>query len=194
MNDGVSGEVAAEYIIKNRATGWLKYAVHVLEAAPHIRRTLFAELRQDVVGRLQARFSGEDHKHIEVEGSKDDDWWFSITVSRKQWGNFQICLANWKDDGREIAISVYHEGAKQPGARTRERIRGTLVKLRYAWHRKNYADYLWNVWAEHSNWSTPGFLVRLVDEEERQTVASEVEQDIAAVVKTMDETLVKCAN
>ena len=62
MSDSVSGEVAAEYILKNRANGWLKYAVQVLEAVPYIRRTLFAELRQDVIARLQARFSGEDRK------------------------------------------------------------------------------------------------------------------------------------
>ena len=193
MNDGVSGEVAAEYIMKNRANGWLKYAVHVLEAAPYIRRTLFAELRQDVAERLQARYSGKDSKHIDVESSEYDDWWFWITVSRKQWHSFEVCLANWKDDGREIAISVHREGAKQLGDRTRERIRGALAKHGYTWHRKTHADYVWNVWAEHSNWSTPGFLLRLVDEEERQSVAAEVEQDIAAVVNTMDETLVKCA-
>ena len=40
---------------------------------------------------------------------------------------------------------------------------------------------------------TAGFLLRIVDAEERQTVASEVEQDIAAVVKVMDETLIECA-
>lgn len=62
MSDSVSGEIAAEYILKNRANGWLKYAVQVLEAVPYIRRTLFAELRQDVVARLQARFSDEDRK------------------------------------------------------------------------------------------------------------------------------------
>ena len=143
-------------------------------------------------GGLQARFSGEDRKHIEVESSENDDWWFWITVSRKQWGSYKVCLANWKHDGREIAISVYHKEPK-PGSKTRERIRGTLGQLRYAWHRKNYADYLWNVWAKQSDWTTPGFLLRLVDEEERQAVASEVEQDIAAVVNTMDEMLAKCA-
>ena len=58
MSDGMSGEVAAEYILKNRANGWLKYAVHVLEAAPYIRRTLFAELRQDVVGRAPSAVFG----------------------------------------------------------------------------------------------------------------------------------------
>lgn len=193
MSDAVSGEVAAQYILENRANGWLKYAVHVLEAAPYIRRTLFAELRQDVAGRLRVRFSSEDRKHIEVESSEIDDWWFWIAVTRKQWGSLQVCLANWQDDGREIAISVYHEGTRQPGTRTRERIRGALGELRYAWHRKKHSDYLWNVWAEHADWSTPGFLRRLVDEEERQTVASEVEQDIAAVVNAMDETLVECA-
>ena len=193
MSDAVSGEVAAQYILENRTNGWLKYAVHVLEAAPYIRRTLIAELRQDVAGRLRARFLDEDRKYIDVESSENDDWWFSIDITRKQWGSFQVCLANWQDDGREIAISVYHEGTRQPGTRTRERIRKTLAELRYAWHRKKHSDYLWNVWAEHSDWSTPGFLLRLVDEEERQTVASEVEQEIAAVVNAMDETLVKCA-
>lgn len=193
MSESVSGEVAAEYILKNRANGWLKYAVHVLEAAPYIRRTLLTELRQDVVGRLEARFSGTNRKNIEVESSEFDVWWFSITVSRKQWGDFQISLENWEHDGREVAISVFCEGAKQPAARTRERIRETLATLRYAWHRKKHADYIWNVWAEHSDWSTPELLLRLVDEEERQFVASQVEQDIAAVVNTMDETLMKLA-
>ena len=130
---------------------------------------------------------------IKVESYDLDDWYFVITVTRKQWGSFQISLANWKYDGRDIWISVHHEGAKQPGVRTRERIRKTLANLRYAWHRKSHADYLWNVLAKHSNWSTPDFLLRIVDAEERQTVASEVEQDIAAVVKVMDETLIECA-
>ena len=40
--------------------------------------------------------------------------------------------------------------------------------------------------------STPGFLLRLVEEEERRTVASQIEQDVVAVVERMNETLVEC--
>lgn len=49
------------------------------------------------------------------------------------------------------------------------------------------------MWAKQSNWSTHGFLLRLVDKEERQTVASEVEQDIAGVGNIVDETLIELA-
>ena len=162
--------------------------MHVLEAAPYIRRALFAELRQAVVARLQLRYGS---RRIEFDTSDSGDW-FWITVSRERWASFQICLANWQNDGREIAIRVYHEDAKQLGSETCERIRENMATLRYTWHRTEHEDYVWNVWAEQSDWSTPGFLLRLVEEEERRTVASQIEQDVVAVVERMNETLVEC--
>lgn len=52
---------------------------------------------------------------------------------------------------------------------------------------ERYEDYVWNVWAEQSGWSTPGLLLRLVAEEERRTVASQIEQDVVAGVEQMNE-------
>lgn len=185
-----SGKVAAEYILKNRQNGSLKYAVHVLEAAPYIRKALLDDLLEETVKRLRA-------PQLLMKGTTvdrhDDDWWFSINVRRQKWGSFCISVANWKDDASEVAISVCHTAESELANEVQELIHGRLSGFRSAWHRKRWPNYVSNVWAQESNWGDPAFLLRLVDEAERYVVVGEVERDIVDVVKTMNKTLVRCA-
>ena len=58
MSEGLLGEVTADYVLKNRENGWLKYALQVLAAGPYLRKALTGELCDDVKQSVEGRLSG----------------------------------------------------------------------------------------------------------------------------------------
>ena len=178
MSERLLAEVTAEYVLKNRENGWLKYALQVLAAGPYIRGALIKELCEDVRKSLEQRVPG--HKVAAESGQED---WFSVDITREVWGQLGVSLGNWKADASEVAIGVYNYGAALSDAAS-ERIRECLATKRGPWNRKKHPDWIWNIWPDWWNWSDPVFLLRIADD--REVVVAEVANDMVEVMELID--------
>ena len=174
----------AEYVLKNRENGWLKYALQVIAAGPYIRSALIGELCKDLEEALKCENRmGND---LDVERSDSGDW-FSVDVTREDvWDKLGVSLGNWKRDASEVAFGVYNYGAKLNEADS-ERIRECLSSKNRAWPSKRYPQWIWNVFSGQVNWSDPLFLMRVANE--REIVVSEVANSMVEVIGWVDEAL-----
>lgn len=184
MSESLLAETTAEYVLKNRENGWLKYALQVLAAGPHIRSALIGELCVDLEEALKReKRLGYD---LDVERGDSGDW-FSVDVTREGfWDKLGVSLGNWKRDASEVAFGVYNYGGKLNEAAL-ERIRECLSSKNRAWPSKRYPQWIWNVFSGQVNWSDPLFLMRVANE--REIVVSEVANSMVEVIGWVDEAL-----
>lgn len=184
MSEKLLAETTAEYVLKNRENGWLKYALQVLAAGPHIRNALIRELCADLEEALKReKRLGYD---LNVQRSDTGDW-FSVDVTREGvWDELGVSLGNWKRDASEVAYGVYNYGAKLNEAAS-ERIRGCLSSKNRAWPSKRYPRWMWNIFSGQYNWSDPLFLARVADE--REIVVAELANSMVEVIGLVNEAL-----
>ena len=188
MSERLLAEVIAEYVLKNRENGWLKYALQVLAAGPYIRHALIRELCDDVRTSLAQRLP--DHNVAAEPG--DIEGWFSVDITQEAWGQLGISLGNWKTDASEVAIGVYnYDCGTDLSDVASGRIRECLGTKRTPWNRRRHPQWIWNIWPDWStdwtNWSSPVFLMRIADE--REAVVAEVGNDMVEVVELADQVL-----
>ena len=179
MSDELLGEVTAAYVLKNRENGWLKYALQVLVAGPHLRRALLAELCEDVRESLERGLPGYK---VAVETGEGGPW-FTVDVRRKAWGELGLTLGNWKVDASDVAIGVYNYGDALSDTALAQ-IEDCLAKKRSPWNRKRYPRWIWNIWQDRRDWGQPEFLVRVA--EDREAVVGEVTKELLEIVELTD--------
>lgn len=184
MGERLLAEVTAEYVWKNRKNGWLKYALQVLAAGPHLRSKLIGRLCKDVRKTLKKRLPG----HKVWEEDKEDPW-FEVCVTRDAWGELCVGLANWKHDSSEVAIGVYSEIALTDAASAE--IKACLATKRRPWNRQRHSEWVWNIWPDQWSWCDPEFLLRVA--EDTEVVVGEVAKDVVEVVELVDEVLTRVA-
>ncbi|MXW49276.1 MAG: hypothetical protein F4X81_12235 [Gammaproteobacteria bacterium] len=177
----------AEYVLKNRENGWLKYALQVLAAGPHIRNALIRELCADLEKALKREKRLGYDLEVERSDTDDPDGWFSVDVTREGvWDELGVSLGNWKRDASEVAFGVYNYGAKLNEAAS-EQIRECLSSKNRAWPSKRYPQWIWNVFSGQVNWNDPLFLMRVASE--REIVVSELANSMVEVIELVDEAL-----
>lgn len=181
------GEATAEYILKNRESGWLVNAIHVLESGQFIRRQLLMELRTVIRDGLEKALPD----HGVTEWYDDQDFWFSTDMTHEDWADFSVSLANWKWDASEVAIGVYHEKADSVNPKSVRRIQEAMGTQAWRRTRGNSGNWITNVWLPSSDWSKPAFLLRIV--EERDGVADEVVREFCGVVERVSDALIESA-
>ena len=185
MSEKFLAEETAEYVLKNRENGWLKYALQVLAAGPHIRSALIRELCADLRKELQHQLEGD----FVVEQDDTGDWITVDVTHEDHWDELGVSLANWKVDASQVAIGVYNYGAALNKAAS-ERIRRRLASKSYAWHQKRYPQWIWNIWLDQSDWSDPLFLTRISDE--REIVVAELANTMVELIGLVDDALTSC--
>ena len=173
MSEKLLAEVTADYVLKNRESGWLTcFAGSRIGAVPDWRRVLLAELCVDVRERVAERLT--DHC-VELRHGADS-WWFWLAVTQSGWGELGVGLRNWKEgasgkaDGSGVTIGVYNDSEHALGDAASLRIRDALGK--HAFPRTKEPKWIGNIWLDQWNWKDVGFLIRVA--EEREAVVGEV--------------------
>ena len=184
MSEAVLAERTAEYVLKNRRAGWLKYALQVLAAEPYLRNALIGELCEDVRQELRQRLTG-----YEVAGEPGE--WFTVDISCDDWGPLSVSLGNWKHDASSVAIGVYNDGERLSEASSVQ-IKDRLATKRSPWNRTGYSEWVWNISPNQNDWHDLNFLMRVA--EARKAVVGEVAKDLLEVVDLLDDLLRRLAN